>query len=125
MDTDAVIDFLKGVPSTIALVRELNQRGDELCVCGVVVAETYAGLSREAIEASEATVESFIFLDTPKEAAKQAGLWRYHYARLGRPLPTTDTLIAGTASYHEAVVLTGNVGDFPMTEIEILSLPRN
>ena len=44
LDTDAVIDYLMGIPSSLAQIQELHARGETLCVCAVVIAEVYAGL---------------------------------------------------------------------------------
>ena len=44
LDTDAVIDQLKGFPQTVQLLQTLHQSGAELCVCDVTIAEVYAGL---------------------------------------------------------------------------------
>jgi predicted nucleic acid-binding protein len=46
-DSDAIIDFLGGVPATVALFQRLERQGDALCTCDVVVAEVYAGLLPE------------------------------------------------------------------------------
>ena len=45
LDTDAVIDFFKGFPSSVELIQQLFQQGENLCTCAMFVAEVYAGLN--------------------------------------------------------------------------------
>ena len=55
-----------------------------------------------------------------REAAKEAGRYRYEFARRGITLSTTDTLMAATAIAEGAILITANTRDFPMEEIELL-----
>ncbi|MCC7022165.1 MAG: type II toxin-antitoxin system VapC family toxin [Thermomicrobiales bacterium] len=124
LDTDAVIDFFKGVASTVELVDRLYRQDDALCTCGVVIAEVYTGLSpRERAEA-ELFLASMRFLSTSLATARQAGLWRYEFARRGRQLSATDCLIAATAREHRAMLITGNTSHYPMPGVTVLPLPR-
>lgn len=48
MDTSAWVDFLNGYPSPQhAALSELIAGEDDLCTCGVVVAEVFQGLKRQ------------------------------------------------------------------------------
>jgi hypothetical protein len=49
------------------------------------------------------------FFATSPGAAKQAGLWRYAFARQGVQLATTDCLIAAIAHERGAALVTGNM----------------
>jgi len=51
-----------------------------------------------------------------------AGQDRYSFARRGRTLSITDMLVAATAREHQAILVTGNVKDYPMTDIDIFPL---
>lgn len=124
LDTDAIIDHIAGMVSSIALIESLFDRGETLCVSDVVVAEVYSGLRPEDRGKGESLLSACFYLPTPLEAARKAGEWRYTYARRGIALSTTDLLIAGTALLHEATLVTRNADHYPMSEISILSLPR-
>lgn len=124
LDTDAIIDYLLGVSSSVTLIQDLHDRGDTLCVCEVVIAEVYAGLRPQHREAAEELLASCTFLPTTAALARQAGTWRYDFARKGVQLSTTDTLVAATAHGHDATIVTGNVKDYPMPEIVLLALER-
>lgn len=124
LDTDAVIDYLMGIPASVSLIQELHGKGDSLCVCDVVIAEVYAGLRPQDREKAHTLVSSCYFLPTSPEAAQQAGEWRYAYARRGITLSTSDVLIAGTARDQQATLVTGEMNDYPMDQVSILPLPR-
>ena len=124
LDTDAVIDYLRGFPGSVALLRDLHQRGDLLCICDVVIAEVYTGLGPRDRTKAEDLLDTCQFLHTSREAAKQAGEWRYFYARQGITLSTADALVAATAHAHAATIVTGNMDDYPMKEASKLPLPR-
>jgi predicted nucleic acid-binding protein len=124
LDSDALIDFVNGFEPTISLLRSLLADGETLCSCGVALTEAYAGLNPEGEAPAAAFLPTLRYLPTSSATAEQAGRWRYRAAREGRTLTTTDTLIAATAVAHNATVVTGNVRDFPMSEVSLLPLPR-
>ena len=124
LDTDAIIDYLLGIPGSVTLIQEIHERGDTLCVCDVVIAEVYAGLRPNHREAAEKLLSACTFLPTSAAIAQQAGAWRYDFARKGVQLSTTDTLVAATAHGNDATVVTGNTKDYPMEEITLLPLER-
>jgi hypothetical protein len=124
LDTDAIIDYLAGTHRSAAMIRGLHDAGDTLCTCAVVVAELFSGLRPADRSRAQRLVDALVFLRISSNASKQAGEWRYSYARKGRTLSTSDVLIAATAVEHQAMILTGNATHFPMREVTVLSLPR-
>ena len=123
-DTDSIIDFLYGVPTTVALLQQLEAQGNQLCTCDVVVAEVYAGLLPQHRAAGERLLAAFEYLPTSRLAAQQAGEWRSAYRSQGVQPATTDCLIAAVAHEHGGQLVTANLSDFPMPEITVLPLPR-
>jgi predicted nucleic acid-binding protein len=72
LDTDAVIDFFKGFPSSVDLIQNLFQRGGTLCTCAVVIAEVYAGLDPSERTRGEELLGSLRFLRRrPEPPSKQ------------------------------------------------------
>jgi predicted nucleic acid-binding protein len=124
LDTDAVIDFFKGFPSSVEQIQQLFQQGEFLCTCAVVMAEVYAGLNPTERSRGEELLASLRFLATSPGTARQAGLWRYTFARQGVQLATTDCLIAAIAHERGATLVTGNIDDYPMPELHRMPLPR-
>lgn len=124
IDTDALVDCSKGISSTLAALAELEQRGDALCTCDIVLGEFQSGLTVEAERDMEPLLGRLLYLETSSAAARQAGRWRFHFRRQGVSLAITDCLIAATAREHGAQALTGNLRDYPMDGVNILPLPR-
>jgi len=124
LDTDAVIDFFKGFPSSVELIQQLCQQGENLCTCAVGMAEVYVGLNPTNRGRGEGLLGSLQFFATSRGAARQAGLWGYAFARQGVQLTTTDCMIAAIAHERGATLVTGNMDDYPMPELRRLPLPR-
>lgn len=125
LDTDAVIDYLHGIAATVVLLDGLLRGGHTLCGSVITIGEVHTGLYPHQQPPGEAFLATLLFLPTSPDAARQAGQWRFAFARCGVTLPLTDCLNAATALEHQAVVITGNLRDYPMPEIAVLPLPRN
>lgn len=125
LDTDGVIDWLKNHDPSVRFIRSLFARGDTLCTCDIVLAEVYAGLHLADRPAAEPFLSALTFLATTPAAARVAGTWGYDFARRGMVLKVSDLLIAATASQHGASVVTGNIKDYPMTDVTVEPLPRS
>ena len=69
-------------------------------------------------------LDSLLYLTTTGDAARQAGEWRYTFARQGTPLATSDVLVAATARAHQATIVTGNGAHYPMPDVSLVPLPR-
>lgn len=74
-DSDAIIDFLAGVPGVVRLFQRLGQQGDMLCTCDIVVAEVYAGLLTKDRDRGERLLAALSFLPPSRIAARQPGEW--------------------------------------------------
>lgn len=97
---------------------------DEVGICAVQVAEYYSGLKSEQHSASWQFLSQLSFWDIPMEAAMQAGIYRYTYARQGKALSTIGTLIAAVTRAYDAILVTSNIKHFPMPDIRLLALLR-
>ncbi len=120
LDATALIDYLRGRREIIELLNTLANQGHQLGLCCVSVAELYAGLGEVERAAASRLTDAMDYHEVTREVAKEAGRYRYEFARRGTPLSTTDTLIAATAIAEGAILITANTRDFPMEEIELL-----
>ena len=120
LDATALIDHLRGRQGIIDLLKTLANPSNRLGVCCITVAELYAGLSQDERAAASRLIDAMEYFDVSREIAKEAGRYRYEFARRGRTLSTTDTIIAATAIAQGATLITANARDFPMEEIELL-----
>lgn len=123
IDSDVLIDHLRGKPEAVTYLRRLEANGEILCTCAIVIAEVESGLSIPQSLAVNPIIERLYVLECDVSAARQAGRWRYAYARAGIALSLPDSMIAATAYTHGATILTRNVRHYPMPELTIMRVP--
>jgi|SRR5215207_673881 len=117
LDTTTLIDFSKRREPAFSLIHRFIQNNDELGVSPINVAEFYSGLGTSQHPVWDEFFEPLLLWPISLAAAKQAGKFRYDFARRGVTLSTTDTLVAAVALEHRAVIVTSNVKDYPMDKV--------
>ncbi|MBI3824621.1 MAG: type II toxin-antitoxin system VapC family toxin [Candidatus Rokubacteria bacterium] len=116
LDTDVLIDLLRGRPATKAFV--LDVTGDAVPCCSVIsVAELTAGMRRGEEGATSALLDGLVIFPVTREIAEVAG--RFKQAARSRRLELADCVIAATAFVEGAPVATSNVKDYPMPEVTV------
>ena len=98
VDTDILIDYLRGYPEAVSF---LEENIDRVSISAVSVAELYQGV-REGTErtALRSMTSAFTVLALTDEIAEIAGLYRRDYGKqLGCGL--ADCMIAATADFHD------------------------
>lgn len=113
IDTDVLIDYLRGVPQAITY---LETQAESLVLSAVSVAELYAGV-REGPErkALAGFVAAFEVAPVNQAIAERAGLFRRDYGK-SHGTGLADALIAATAELQGAIVVTQNRKHFPMLD---------
>ena len=111
LDTDVLVDFLRGHPPAVAYVREY---ADRIILSAVAIAELYAGVrGDEELARLDDLVSLFRVIPLTADLARAAGLYKRDYYPLhGTGL--ADAIIAATADAHEAELKTLNVKHYPM-----------
>ena len=111
IDTDILIDYLRGHPSAVSFI---EQNIDDLVVSAVSVAELYQGV-REGHERTKLSrmISALTVLPLTQEIAETAGLFRRDY-RDGIGCGLADCMIAATASEHHLALATLNDKHFRM-----------
>ena len=109
VDTSAWVDFLNGRPSAVrqALV-ELIEGEDEVCTCGIVVAEIFQGLRREkGRDELERLFGELLFLEPSgiELSFKAAEVYRALRRRGTTVRSTIDCLVAALAEENACYVL--------------------
>ena len=120
LDANALIDYFRRRRSTLSLLESLEAQGHRLAICTVGLVELYSGFSPRQRIAADPVVNSWLYYETTPAIAKEAGRYRYEFARRGITLSATDSLIAAVAIANNATLITNNVRDFPMDGIRIL-----
>ena len=87
------------------------------------LAEVYSGFSSQERIENGPVLDGWLFYETTPAIAKEAGRYRYEFARTGTTLSATDSLIAAIAIANGATLITNNLRHFPMPEIRLL--PHN
>jgi predicted nucleic acid-binding protein len=121
-DTSTLIDFSKGREPVRSRMLGLIAAGDELGVCPVNITEFYAGLPAAQQPTWDAFFASLQYWDITRNAAVQAGVWRYVYARAGIAISTADAMVAAVAYEQRAILITDNQRHYPMPELTLMSL---
>ena len=117
LDTDVLIDLLRGRHATRQFLAQATQ--EAIPCCSVIsVAELSAGRRAGEESATEALVNALVVVPVTREIAEVAGRFKRTIRR--RTLELADCLIAATAFVESATLVTGNVKDYPMSEVNVV-----
>jgi tRNA(fMet)-specific endonuclease VapC len=122
LDTTALIDFSKRREPAYSQINAWIDGGDTLAACAITVAEFYSGLSAEEARDWEELVTALAYWPIDPYAAMRAGQDRYRFARQGVAITIVDALLAALARERNAVLVTGNVKDYPMADLDLFPL---
>lgn len=122
LDTTALIDFSKRREPAYSQILDWIDSGDTLGACAITISEFYAGLSVEQAQDWEEFITALTYWPVSAPAAMLAGQDRYRFARQGRAITTIDALVAAVAREQYAVLVTANVKDYPMDDLELFRL---
>ena len=114
LDTDVLVDFLRGQPGAISCVEKF---ADRTILSAVTVAELYAGVRGGEEDPEQITLANlllqFRIVAITAAIAKLGGLYKRDYtARHG--LGLADAIIAATAKIEGASLKTLNTRHYPM-----------
>lgn len=123
VDTTTIIDFSKDLePQTSRLMDLLADRLHDIGTCDVVIAEFFSGVAPDEHPRWERFFAGLAYWQLSPGGAARAGSDRFTNRRRGQAINTTDAMIAAIAREHNAVLITGNMKDFPQTGVTLLSL---
>jgi predicted nucleic acid-binding protein len=113
LDTDVLVDFLRGRPTAVAYVKS---HVDEIALSAVVAAELYAGTQEtEEVAKLDAFLSLFPIIAVTSELARAAGRLKNKFSA-SRGIGLADAVIATTAEQEHAKLKTFNVRHYPMFE---------
>ena len=113
LDTDVLIEFLRGDDAAREVVTEVVTRGE--AACSVLTRfELLAGMRSGERHAIRSLLDVLVTLEVTEAISTTAGAWARHYRRSHASVSAIDYLIAATAEVEGADLLTRNVKHFPM-----------
>jgi tRNA(fMet)-specific endonuclease VapC len=115
VDSDWIIDGLKGIPSAVATLAQLGPSG--FAISTIAFAEVLEGAMRESDPAARiADLRAFLagyrMLPVSEETARIFAERRAALRQQGNLIPDLDLLIAATAIEHGLALLTRNQSHF-------------
>jgi len=110
VDTDVMIDFLRGHPKAVSLFKTHTR----IMLSSIVVAELYAGVKGDH---ELAVLDDFIsfchVVPVTREIARTGGMHKRDYAK-SHGVGLADAIIAATAQIEEVELKTLNLKHYPM-----------
>lgn len=112
IDSDIIINYLKGKSPAIALFQNLSVAN--LGVSVITVAEVLEGVSAspKRLEEAERVLSHFIIFNMDMKIAKEFAIQRLRLRKAGNLIDNMDLFIASTALAHNLTLITGNIKDF-------------
>jgi len=123
LDTSVIIDVINDKKDRRLFLRGLLEQGNILACCAINVAEVYAGMRPKEEERTTAFVGSLDYFPITFPAARLAGELKRDFAKKGATLSLADCVIAAVAIQYRVALITDNVKDFPMRDLELFRLP--
>ena len=112
-DTDVMVDFLRGHPKAVALVKS---HASAVSLSSIVVAELYAGVKGDLeLSILDDLIAICLILPVTPEIARNGGIHKRDYAK-SHGVGLADAIIAATAEAENADLMTLNVKHYPMLD---------
>ncbi len=120
LDSDMLIYYFNQVPIGYELVSSLLRQRHRVVISVLSVMEARAGWDEaEAQKFLPVLYDLFPVEPITTAIAERAGQLRYTYKQQGRKPKPIDTAIAATALEHKHCLITNNIKDYPMPELNI------
>lgn len=118
LDTNILVDALRGLPDCEDYLSRLTE-GDLYCST-ITSAELWAGVRPADEDDLDIFLGAFHWVSVDEAIARRAGHYMQKYSKShGLLLP--DALIAATAQFLEADMVTLNIKHFPMKDLKVVS----
>lgn len=121
VDTDVMIDFLRGQPQAVAYLQTLDL---PVHLSAITVAELYASVREEERPVLRQTLAACEVHPVSVLIAEHGGLWRRDY-RASHGVGLNDALIAATAFAAKLPLATLNAKHYPMLDCVEIPYRKN
>lgn len=119
-DSNIFIKASKGFEVELTFVNNLIERG-ELIISVIAVGEFYAKSTESERRMFDNLVAQFGVLEIDERVAKIAGDYRKEFLRKSKRVFLLDCFLAAQAKINNLTLVTGNISDFPMKDIKVVS----
>jgi len=110
-DTDVMVDFLRGHPKAVALVK---RHAGAISLSSIVVAELYAGVKGDReLSTLDDLVTFCLVVPVTSEIARAGGIHKRDFGK-SHGVGLGDAIIAATAEAEYVDLMTLNVRHYPM-----------
>lgn len=125
LDSSVIIDFLRGRRGRRGFIAKRIRDGDDFACTAISVAEIYAGMRPSEARDTGQFLQSLLFVEISYDIAHRAGEIKHRWARKGRTINITDSLIGAAALDNDYPLATDNRKDFPMAGLRFVELPED
>ena len=113
VDSDVMVDFLRGYPAAIALILA---HSTGIILPSIVAAELYAGIKDgEELSKLDSLMSLFRVVPASHDIARSGGLYKKQFAK-SHGVGLADAIIAATVEAERAELKTLNTKHYPMFE---------
>jgi predicted nucleic acid-binding protein len=124
LDTNIIVDVLRRRKDARLELENLLSHGRPLASCPITITEVYAGMRPHEEKPTRAFMKSLVFLPVTEEIAEHAGHLKADYAKRGKILSLQDVTIAAVSIAYGCTLVTENIRDFPMPELQLYPLSK-
>lgn len=119
LDTNVVLETFWGIEPVASVVRRWIEAG-EIAISAITVAEIVSKASKAEKEKLDLLVSKFGALPVDQVVAAIAGEYRHEFSRKQNRVYLLDCLIAATANLYNLKLITKNIKDYPMQDIDVV-----
>ena len=117
LDTDIIIECLKGNNEIMGRLEELHNKGRIISYTPISIAEVYAGLRKGEEKKTDELFQAMELLPINGKIGQKAGVYLTKF-RKSHNLEITDALIAATAFINNSFLYTLNQKHYPMSDVK-------
>ena len=119
LDSDVIIECLKGNIAVIEKLKELSQRAVIISYTPISTAEIYAGIREHERDKVKYFFDNLNGLPLGNEIGQKAGSYLQEFSK-SHHVEIADAFIAAAAFINKAKLYTHNKKHYPMSDIELL-----
>lgn len=119
VDTNILVDHLRNKSEATCILIENIEMGIKLCYSVITRIELFSGMKAGEKKDIENLLMSMQPVSVTDDIARMAGEYMNLY-RISHGLTIPDAIIAASAKYKNATLITLNIKHFPMKDIDIV-----